>query len=174
MRSLTGNFTLHSIRSLLLCGAVACFTLSSCAAVRDQSLATLGPPPYFAINAKGLPIPANTSSTGRFAEENGCVVFRPADYAPAMTPVFPKGETAIVSDGSEWLGFYVRGAPVAMGKFYQLLGARSESSDGLALVAPAPTGCPARYIVVGNVGNAMVDAATGCAGVTVCRAYRVN
>ena len=184
MRSQAGNSTLNGssnrapesnrVRAIALGAALASFALTSCTAEQER-LAQLRPAPYFALAASSGP-DANARRSGTFAEANGCVVFRPADDSPMMTPVFPKGETALVTDGTDWLGFYVRGAPVAMGEVYRLYGAQPASDGGVALAAPVPAGCPSRYFVVHSVGKALADANVSrfCAGVIICRSFGLD
>lgn len=171
MLSQTGNPKLHRIRALAFGSAIASLALSSCAADQTLSMASLGPAPYFALTSSG-DVAANSRRSGSFAQENGCVVFKPAGSAPMMTPVFPKGETALVTDGTEWLGLFVHGSPVSMGgEVYRLSG--TQTSGGVALATPAPAGCPKSYFVVRNIGQALADANANryCAGVTICRSF---
>jgi len=174
MRSEAGNPKRRKI-NLLLCTAVASLALTSCAAEQER-VALLRAPPYFALNSGAQP-DALARQSGYFDERNGCVVFQPADGSPMVTPVFPKGETQLVTDGIEWLGLYVKGTPVAMQKVYRLSGATTVRGGGdIALATPVPGGCPSSYFVVGNVGNAIADgnASRFCAGVTICRAFGMD
>ena len=116
---------------------------------------------------------ASVHQTGSFAEQNGCVVFRSADGLFAVTPVFRRGEAALVTDGSDWLGLLVDDSPVVMGKVYRMSGASPADRGGPALVAPAPGGCPSSYVMVSGVGQTIADgiASRFCAGVTLCRSF---
>lgn len=171
MRSKAGNSKIHRFRNLACCAAVISFALTSCAA-QQTGLAQLGPVPYFALTSGAAPA-ANVQPSGSFAAENGCVIFKPVNNAPAMTPVFPKGQTALVTDGVEWLGLYLRGAPVVMGEIYRLSGAQALQPDNLALEAPTPAGCPSNYVVVRTVGAPIMDADASrfCGGVTICTSF---
>ena len=163
----------HKMLRAPIAAALAGLMVSSCATQQSDRLALLGAPPYFALNAGAQP-EAVARQSGYFAERDGCVVFQPADGSPMLTPVFPKGETQLVTDGIEWLGLYVKGSPVAMQKVYRLSGARD--SANLSLASPIPGGCPSGNFVVGSVGSAVADgnAYRFCAGVTICRAFGMD
>lgn len=171
MRSETGNSKNDRLRNLACCAAVISLGLTSCAA-QQPGLAQLGPAPYFALSSGAEPT-ASLRPAGSFAAENGCVIFKPANNGPAMTPVFPKGQTALVTDGVEWLGLYLKGAPVVMGEVYRLSGAQALAPDSLALETPTPAGCPSNYFVVRSVGKPIVDANVNryCGGVSLCTSY---
>jgi hypothetical protein len=171
MRPITGNPKLHRTRAIMLCGAVASLALTSCA--QQQQMAALRPPPYFALGS-GAQLASNAHRIGYFAEEHGCVVFRPADSSPAMTPVFPKDETALVTDGANWLGFYVKGTPVAMGQMYRLRGDPGSVDENVALARPIPVGCPSSYFVVGSAQKALADVSLFCDAVIICRSYGID
>lgn len=173
MRLRTGNPKMAR-RSAILFVAAASFALTSCAAEQGR-LAQLRAPPYFALYTGDEP-GVTARQTGHLSEENGCVVFRPADSSPAMTPVFRKGETALVTDGQDWLGLYVNDAPVAMQKVYRLSGAKVDRAAPLGLTAPVPGDCPSTYFVVHSVAKSVADGNANrfCAGVTICRAFGVD
>lgn len=173
MRSLTGNLKSRHFRSALLCGAAASFMLASCAAVPDRA-AMLSAPPYFAVNESQAAMASTGHMNGSFGEQNGCVVFRTADDGTVVTPVFPKDETQLVTDGAEWLGLYVRGSPVGMGKVYSVRGADAGRAPAVALAAPLPSGCPTSTFVVQSVGDELAGAATPCRDVTICRWFVVD
>jgi hypothetical protein len=173
MRTQTGNPKRRKM-NLVLCTAIGSLALTSCAADQNR-MALLRSPPYFALNAGGEP-GAVARQSGYFAERDGCVVFQPADGSPVFTPVFPKGETALVTDGFDWLGLYVKGTPVAMEKVYRLSGATALRGAGVALASPAPGDCPSNYFVVDTIANSIADgtASRFCAGVTICRAFGMD
>lgn len=154
MSSYTGNSKpWHT--SIALCGALASLALTSCADGQKR-LAQLRPPPYLALTVEGVGAGPSMRQTGSFAEQNGCVVFRSADGGTMVTPVFARGDAALVTDGSEWLGLYVHDLPVVMNKVYRLSGANL--GGGMpALVSPAPGGCPSSYVVVHTVGPTIAD-----------------
>jgi len=174
MRSQTGNSKMHRIRTIVLCSAIASLGLTSCAAEQNR-LTGLSPAPYFALSSGAQPA-ALARRSGTFAAVNGCVVFKPADSSAMLTPVFRKGQTALVTDGTEWLGLYVNGAPVVLGDVYRLSGASESHRDKLTLESPAPAGCPTGYFVVRSVGKAVADANVSrfCAGVTICRSFALD
>jgi len=171
MRPLTGTSKIRRL-SAILTGSIAVLSLSACA--MDQArMATLGPPPYLALNTGEAP-GALSHQSGYFSQENGCVVFRPAESARTLTPVFPAGATALATDGTEWLGLYVNDSPIALGKVYRLNGA--DNSGAVALSAPIPANCPHDYFVVNSLGTAIADGNVyrHCAGVIICRSFGMN
>jgi hypothetical protein len=174
MLSDASHQNIRSSRGLVVLGLGASLLLTSCTAEQAR-LASLRPAPYIAINAGSEPS-AKISRSGSFAEENGCVIFRPADNSPAVTPVFPKGETALATDGSEWLGLFVKGSPVGLGQIYRLSGAPESRGGGVSLATSPPSGCPSTYFVVRSVGKAVADASASrfCAGVTLCRSFSLE
>lgn len=173
MRSQTGNLKSRHIRSALLCAAAASFMLASCAAVPDRT-AMLASPPYFAVSENLAAATATRHLSGSFGEQNGCVVFRPADDTAVMTPVFPEGETALVTDGRQWVGLYVKGSPVGMGKVYSVRGADPDRVAGGALAAAVRSGCPTSYVAVQSVGDELAGVAAPCRDVTICRWFVIE
>jgi hypothetical protein len=138
-------------------------------------MATLRPPPYLALNTGGEPAGV-AHSTGYLSEENGCIVFRPAESARVMTPVFPAGATALATDGSEWLGLYIKDDPVALGKVYRLVGDDASNGGTVTLASPTPVNCPHSYFVVRALATAVADGNVyrHCAGVIICRSFGMN
>lgn len=131
--------------------------------------ATLGPPPYLALNTGAEPS-AMVRQSGYISQENGCVVFTPAESAHVYTPVFPAGATALATDGTEWLGLYVNDTPVALNKVYRLSGAPGAR---VSLAVPVPANCPQETFVVRTLGTAIADGNVyrHCAGVMICRSF---
>lgn len=174
MRPITGTSKMRRL-SAILTGSIAVLSLTACAT--DQArMATLRAPPYLALNTGGEPS-ARMHQTGYLSEENGCIVFRPAESARVLTPVFPAGATALATDGTDWLGLYVNDAPVLLGKVYQVNGAETlNAASNVALAMPTPAGCPHDYLVVQSLGTAIADGNLyrHCAGVIICRSFSLR
>lgn len=173
MRPFTGTSKVRR-KAAILCGSIAALSLTSCA-IDQGRMAALGPPPYLALNTSGEPS-GTVRQTGFFSAENGCIVFRPAEGARVLTPVFPAGETALATDGMEWLGLYVNDSPVPLGKVYRVTGADETTRASVTLTKPAPSNCPQSYFVVRTVGTAVADGNVyrHCAGVIICRSFGMN
>lgn len=176
MRSNTDKSNKKRNRASSLSIIAASFTLVACAVDQNQSLTMVRPLPYLAVSALDEMKAANARRSGSFGEENGCVVFRPADNAPAVTPVFARGETALATDGVKWLGLFVNGDAVSLDEVYHVRGAELASGGAIALATPAPAGCPSTYFVVRHVSKALADANASrfCAGVIICRSFGLN
>ncbi|MES2119526.1 MAG: hypothetical protein V4513_02995 [Pseudomonadota bacterium] len=168
MRPLTGTSKLRRTAAIL-CGSIASLSLSACAVDQGRMAATLGSPPYLALNTGAEPS-SLVRQSGYFSQQNGCLVFTPADSERAYTPVFPAGATALATDGIEWLGLYVSDSPVALNKIYRVSGA---SNAPVALAAPVPANCPQETFVVRTLGTAIADGNVyrHCAGVMICRSF---
>ena len=172
MRSLPDNRKSLKVHARLLSGAVAAVALTACAAQQTVQAGLLGPAPYYAVASNaGAPV-QGTSGTGYFSQENGCIIFHPSSGDVAMIPVFPRGETALATDGNEWLGLFVKGSPVAMQKVYRLSGV-DRTGQAVAITRPVPPGCPSTFFVVESVGKEIPAAtlARYCTGVTLCRSF---
>jgi hypothetical protein len=158
----------------LLTTAAASLVLGSCAASQEQA-STARVWPYFAIDSGDRAIAMDDERNGFFAESKGCVVFKPADGPRLMTPIFPKGGTSLVTDGTKTLGLYVRGEPVRLGTVYRIAGDEiaAESGDVALARTPAP-GCPKSYVLVGDIGEARgpdADRVRFCARTIICRSF---
>jgi hypothetical protein len=172
MRPYTGTSKTRRLAAILT-GSVAVLSLTSCA-IDQGRMASLGPPPYLALNSGPQPS-AVAQQNGYFTAEHGCVVFRPAWSERAMTPVFPAGRTVLATDGAQWLGMFLNDVPVAMGKAYRLTGTAASQGD-VALTSPAPAGCPSTYFVVGSLNNVLAESQMSrfCSGVILCTSYDLD
>lgn len=174
MRPVTGTSKMRRL-SAILTGSIAVLSLTACAT--DQArMATLRAPPYLALNMGSEPS-AMMHETGYLSEENGCIVFRPAESARVLTPVFPASGTALATDGTQWLGLYVNDSPVVLDKAYQFNGAEAANgANRVALATPIPASCPQDYLVVHSLGTAIADGNLyrHCAGVTICRSFSLK
>jgi hypothetical protein len=176
MHSKTSIHKMRPFRASVLFGAVASLALTSCAEFREP-VAMSRSVPYFALYTTGVPA-THLRRAGFFAEENGCVVFKPADYAPAMTPVFPEGQTQLVTDGVSTLGMYLKGSPLGLGTLYRIAGGEAPGNTGkLVLTDPVPANCPTTYFIVEGAvkaAGADVDAALFCLRTQLCRSYKLD
>ncbi|HEX2802359.1 MAG TPA: hypothetical protein VHN55_00015 [Sphingomicrobium sp.] len=124
------------------------------------------------------PIAGATRHSGSFAEENGCIVFKSATSSANLTPVFPKGQTVLVSDGWQTLGMYLKGSPLTVKTPYAVAGAVARGPhDGIALAKAAPASCPDTYFVVQGVHKdlrAEADVWPLCMGTLLCTAIRLR
>lgn len=173
MRSQAGTSKTRKVAAML-CGSITALALTACT-TQQRTAMLLPPTPYLALYTSAGPV-ATVHESGYFAQENGCVVFRTSEGPLAVTPVFSAGAADLVTDGSSWLGMYVKDAPVVFGKPYRLAGAVAPQNGFMTLRSPAPGGCPRSYFVVQNVGRALSeqDAIRLCADAILCSAYRFD
>ena len=176
MHSKTSIQKMRPLRASVLFGAVASLALTSCAEFREP-VAMSRSVPYFALYTSAVPA-THVRRSGYFAEENGCMVFKPADYAPPMTPVFPDGQTQLVTDGVSTMGMYLKGEPLGLGTLYRIGGGEAPGKTGkLVLTDAVPANCPTTFFVVQNAvkaAGADVDASLFCLRTHLCRSYKLD
>lgn len=172
MRPITGTSKICSTAATL-CGSIAALSVTACAVDMGRT-ASLRPPPYLALNFG--PAPRSLSrEIGYLTEEKGCLVLKSIDGRRAITPVFPAATTALVTDGQDWLGLYVDGAPIGMGTGYRLKGTAVASPASMELKRPMNPNCPQSYFMVQSFATTLADAELWpCRGTIYCMSFRLR